>query len=244
MILLANELHTLLAEGFEIAKRTLPRQQPRIRQHHKHRTTLWPRSVREDVSTLTNRVKALRQLAKLESQGSQSQTVEDETHGENTVAETCNYLRDILSDPPDLRTVLDTPLRNIEALILDPREQAVENPDDDDSRENAIRICFQAHRLATRRTIRHARRLRNLKYGQSLLKLFSKKPKTDLKAILKASKHAHKPAHKTRSQTRTPHPQTSPSSLTTSKVASHLTRMPSVQLSKTCSERPSPPTRM
>ena len=97
-------------------------------------------------------------------------------------------LRGILSDPPELRTILDKPLRNTDALILTQMTEQ-EGEENRDSSNLAIQSCYQAHRLTTRRIIRHARRLRHLKYGQSLLRLFTKKPKATLKSILKTSKH-------------------------------------------------------
>ena len=183
MIHLAQNLHCLLTEGFEIAKETLPTHHPSIRTRKKSRETFWPRTVRHDLSTLRNRAKALRKLAKIESAIPQPR---EELANLEPDTEMRDYLRSILSDPPDLRTTLDTPLRDTDTLILVENVPTEEEPDPTDSK-HAIQTCYQAHRLATRRTIRHARRLRSRKYGQSLLRLFTKKPKAALKAILKAA---------------------------------------------------------
>ena len=137
--------------------------------------------------SLINRTKALRKLSKLES-ACQPPTIDGTPADQDTSEEMCEHLRGILSDPPELRTILDKPLRNTDALILTQMTEQ-EGEDNMDSSNLAIQSCYQAHRLTTRRIIRHARRLRHLKYGQSLLRLFTKKPKAALKSILKTSKH-------------------------------------------------------
>ena len=184
VIHLAQNLHCLLTEGFEIAKATLPTHHTSTRTRYKSGETFWPRTIRHDLSTLRNRAKALRKLAKIESASPQPrEELADELEPDTEMRD---YLRSVLSDPPDLRTTLDTPLRDTDTLILVDNVPTEAEPDPDDSK-NAIQTCYQAHRLATRRTIRHARRLRSRKYGQSLLRLFTKKPKAALKAILKAA---------------------------------------------------------
>ena len=134
---MAESLHALLAEGFDIAQRTLPKQQPHSKGRHKHMSNRRPRSVREDVSTLVNRAKALRKLAKLEARDPQPRT-SDSTSDVETDTETRNYLRDILSDPPDLRTALETPLHNADALILDPPKQLEGDLINDPERKDTI----------------------------------------------------------------------------------------------------------
>ena len=54
-----------------------------------------------------------------------------------------------------------------------------------------VRLCYKAHRLATRHTINHARRLCNANYGRSLLRLFTKKPRSALKAVMKSNTRNH-----------------------------------------------------
>ena len=184
VIHLAQNLHCLLTEGFEIAKATLPTHHTSIRTRYKSGETFWPRTIRHDLSTLRNRAKALRRLAKIESASPQPrEELADELEPDTEMRD---YLRSVLSDPPDIRTTLETPLRDTDTLILVGNVPTEAEPDPDDSKI-AIQTCYQAHRLATRRTIRHARRLRSRKYGQSLLRLFTKKPKAALKAILKAA---------------------------------------------------------
>ncbi len=51
----------------------------------------------------------------------------------------------------------------------------------------AAHDCFKGLRHATRLLIRHARNLRRLKYGKTLLRIFIKKPSAALKAILRNS---------------------------------------------------------
>ena len=50
--------------------------------------------------------------------------------------------------------------------------------------------CFKAQRRTTRLLLKHVRNQRKLKYGQTLLRMFVKKPKTALQTILRTAAEA------------------------------------------------------
>jgi len=49
----------------------------------------------------------------------------------------------------------------------------------------AAHDCFKGLRRATRILIRHARNLRRMKYGKTLLRIFAKKPRAALNSIIR-----------------------------------------------------------
>ena len=146
--------------------------------------------MRQDLATLRNRAKAIRRLALLLSlRGPQT------TSGRTLEGDTPNFeaqhLRAILSTPPILLTTLTRPLRT-DSLTL---PEAPSPPPSDNAEMGTtaedIRDCYKAHRLATRHTINHARKMSYANYGRSLLRLFTKKPKSALKAVLKSNTRDH-----------------------------------------------------
>ena len=57
----------------------------------------------------------------------------------------------------------------------------------DDTSPSKLQACFKGIRRATRLLIRHARNLRRLRYGKTLLRLFVKNPSAALKSILRTT---------------------------------------------------------
>ena len=89
-----------------------------------------------------------------------------------------------------LRTAASPPIRNLEALSLaDPPhvEEAVD--DDTQSPDMASRLvaCFKVHRRTMRLLLKHVRTQRKIKFGQTLLRMFVKKPKVALQTILRTT---------------------------------------------------------
>jgi hypothetical protein len=146
---------------------------------------LWPKSVLHDVYAIRTRAKALRRMAAL-------------------VATTPNLTMDSLSDtesphhslwlrvtnPLILRTAASPPIRNLEALSLADSPDAEDDEDTDTPSHditNRLTACFKAQRRTTRLLLKHARNQRRLKYGQSLLRMFFKKPRVALQSILRTT---------------------------------------------------------
>jgi hypothetical protein len=95
-----------------------------------------------------------------------------------------------VTNPLTLRTEASPPIRNLEALMLaDPQDEEEAEDDDTLSPDMTSRLaaCFKAHRRTTRLLLKHARIQRKIKYGQTLLRMFVKKPKVALQTILRTS---------------------------------------------------------
>ncbi len=58
---------------------------------------------------------------------------------------------------------------------------------DDDTTPSQFFTCFRGLRKGPRILIRHSRKLRRMRYGKALLRLFIKKPSASLKSIMRTT---------------------------------------------------------
>ena len=123
---------------------------------------LWPKSVRHDVANIRRRVKILRRLASLTARDPEGTVINTPSH--------TTLWQEVNTTLP-LRTELSPPPKDIASLGLLHQEDLVIV---DDTSPSKLQACFKGLRRATRILLRHARNLRRLRYGKTLLHLFVK----------------------------------------------------------------------
>ncbi len=136
---------------------------------------LWPKSVRNDVSNIRHRAKVIRRLINHETKARRC------TPPEELSRDPSLPLWSSVNKPLSLRTVLSPPPKNVDSLGVLLRTDTTPM---DQTTLQAAHDFFKGLRRVTRLLIRHARNLRRLKYGKTLLCIFVKKPIATLKAIL------------------------------------------------------------
>ncbi len=138
---------------------------------------LWPKTVRQDVSTIRRRAKVIRCLNKHETK--QPADAQDEPPPPDPSLP----LWSIVATPLILRTFLSPLPKNMDALGVLVRPDPLVGT----STLSEVQECFTHLKKATRHLFRYARNVRRLKYGKALLRMFEKKPSVAMKSILRTS---------------------------------------------------------
>ena len=139
---------------------------------------LCPKSVRQDVEKIRRRVKTLRRLASIAARHPEDITSDTSPNG---------ALWSDFNTLVPIRTDLSPPPKDFASLGIIHREDLVAG---DDAPPSQLQTTFKGLRRVIRILIRHACKLRRVRYGKAMLRMFVKKPSVTLKSILRTSEGA------------------------------------------------------
>ena len=159
---LGSTLTHTIGQAHNEALRTLPTT-PIPGPKHNSGREYWPRAVRMDLANLRQRAGAIRSLLPDIRQG---RTID-------------NALLPSLQQSPDLTTI------NIEPADNDEGSKPLSLPAQQSLNEETAMDCFRAHKMAAKKAISYATKLRQANFGRYLLTIFATRPKKAIQLLQK-----------------------------------------------------------